>query len=227
MYDQLAHAGDEHLDPDTVDGFDQKQGSPDPREDIETLIRHGLNASSTVVDMGVGTGQFALAAARYFARIIAVDPSELMLIALRAKAHDLNLRNIENVQAGFLSYDHTGSPAAALLSRHTLHHLPHFWKVIALTRMAMLLQSQGILRIRDLIYDFAASDAESVFDEWLAGAGDDPDHGYTAGDYAHPIRTEHSTFRPHFELALAEAGFDIVDCGFQGRFFGAYTCVKR
>ncbi len=64
MLDELAHAGPEHLDPEFVAGFERKQGFPDPAEDLAVLAAHGLDARSTVVDLGAGTGRFALAAAR-------------------------------------------------------------------------------------------------------------------------------------------------------------------
>jgi hypothetical protein len=34
MLDELAHAGNEHLDPEFVAGYDRKQGHPDPEEDL-------------------------------------------------------------------------------------------------------------------------------------------------------------------------------------------------
>jgi len=66
--DELAHAGHEHLDPAFVAGFDDKQGRPDPAEDLVVLTGSGLGKESTVVDLGAGTGQFALRAARVFGR---------------------------------------------------------------------------------------------------------------------------------------------------------------
>src|SRR5205807_417602 len=64
MIDELAYAGPEHLDAAFVAGFDHKQGYPDPAGDLDALAEQGLGADSTLVDLGTGTGQFALAAAR-------------------------------------------------------------------------------------------------------------------------------------------------------------------
>ena len=75
MIDELAHAGPEHLDPGFVAGYDRKQGYPDPAEDLAVLREHGIGRASTVVDLGAGTGQFALAAAPEVSRVIAVDVS--------------------------------------------------------------------------------------------------------------------------------------------------------
>jgi len=88
MLDELAHAGPEHLDEKFIAGFDRKQGYPDPAADIAAFTALGLDGTSTVVDLGAGTGQFAIPAGRRFGRVIAVDVSTAMLAALRAKAGD-------------------------------------------------------------------------------------------------------------------------------------------
>jgi SAM-dependent methyltransferase len=75
MLDELAHPGPEHLDPTFVAGYERKQGYPDPAEDLAVLAAHGLDATSTVVDLGAGTGRFSLAAARRFGQVTAVDIS--------------------------------------------------------------------------------------------------------------------------------------------------------
>jgi SAM-dependent methyltransferase len=115
MIDELAHAGSEHLDPGFVAGFDCKQGYPDPAGDLAALREHGIGATSTVVDLGAGTGRFALAAAAEMARVVAVDISPAMLATLQERAARAGLPNVECVRAGFLTYEHTGPPADAVL----------------------------------------------------------------------------------------------------------------
>jgi SAM-dependent methyltransferase len=226
MLDELAHAGQEHLDPAYVAGFDRKQGSPDPAEDLAILREHGIGAAATLVDLGAGTGRFALAAAPHVGRVVAVDVSPAMLAVLRDRAAVAGLANVECVLAGFLSYEHTGPPADAVFTRNALHQLPDFWKAVALQRIANLLRPGGVLRLRDLIFDFRPAEAGAVLDDWLEGAVADPEHGYTRGDFAEHLRTEFSTFRWLLEPMLAATGFTIVTADFDGSIYGAYTCVK-
>lgn len=238
MLDELAHAGAEHLDPGFVAGYERKAGYTDgdgsarrdgtrPEDDVEVLRAYGLAHTSTVVDLGAGTGRFALAAAPHCRRMIAVDISPVMLRVVRERAVAAGAANVEAVQAGFLSYRHTGPPADAVHTRHALHQLPDFWKAVALDRIAGMLRPGGVLRVRDLIYDFAPSAAEDVFPRWLAMAAADPAAGYTSADLAEHIRSEHSTFRWLFEPMLAAAGFEIVSVEYRGAVFGAYTCIRR
>lgn len=226
MIDELAHAGPEHLDAAFVAGFDRKQGYPDPAADLAAFREHGVGSASTVVDLGAGTGRLALAAAPHVGRVVAVDVSPAMLARLREQAATAGLANVECVQAGFLSYAHAGPPADAVYTRNALHQLPDFWKALALDRMAELLRPGGVLRLRDLIFDFQPAEAGAVLDDWLDGAATDPARGYTREDFAEHLRTEFSTFRWLLEPMLAAAGFSIVTASFEHSIYGAYTCVK-
>ena len=228
MPDELAYAGPEHLDPEFIAGFDRKQGHPDPEADLAAFAAHGLGGASAVIDFGAGTGQFAIPAARRFGRVTAVDVSAAMLAALGARgaaAGDAGLAGLECVRGGFLSYS-PAAPVDGVYTRHALHQLPDFWKVIALRRIAGMLRPGGVLRLRDLVYDFGPDETDTVFAGWFAGAAADPAAGYTAADYAEHIRTEHSTFRWLLEPMLAAAGFTITDVSYDRRLYAAYTCVK-
>ena len=150
-----------------------------------------------------------------------------MLRVVRDRATEAGLANLDCVQAGFLSYHHADQPVDAVYTRNALHHLPDFWKALALVRIAKMMRTGGILRLHDLIYDFQPLEAERVFDGWLDGAAKDPAWGYTRTDLAQHIRTEHSTFRWLLEPILVSSGFEVVTADFRSSVYGAYTCVKR
>lgn len=226
MLDEFAHAGREHLDPAFVAKYDRKQGA-DPVDDLAVLRRHGLDATSTLLDFGAGTGQLALSAAPLCRRVVAVDVSPPMLDHLRSQIAEARLTNIDCVEAGFLTYEHDGPPVDAVYTRNALHQLPEFWKAVALNRIARMLQPRGVLRLRDLIFDFQPSEAEALIAEWLDGAADDSALGYTSEDLAEHIRSEYSTFRWLLEPMLIAAGFDIVEAEFRRSMYGSYTCIKQ
>jgi SAM-dependent methyltransferase len=222
--DELATAGAEHLDPGYVAGYEEKAG-PEWRADLALLRELGLNETSTLVDLGAGTGSLAIAAAPLCRQVVAVDVSPAMLTVLRERAQQLGLRNLEVVQAGFLSYEHRGEPANFVYSRNALHHLPDFWKAIALQRIAELLAPGGVLRLRDLVYAFTPAEAEGVIEPWLAGAALDPAVGWTRAELETHLREEYSTFTWLLEPMLERAGFAIQQAESSG-IYAAYVCAK-
>ena len=217
--DELSHAGPEHLDPDYVTAYDKKSPT-DWSEDIAALHALGVGATSTVVDLGAGTGTFARAIAPHVARVVAVDVSEPMVAAMRASG-------VEAVRAGFLSYEHEGDPPDAVFTRNALHHLPDFWKAIALERVARLLRPGGVLLLEDLVYSFEPGEADAVIAAWLAAAPDDSAMGWTAEELAEHVRKEHSTFTWLLEPMLERVGFEIRNRRLgPTRTYAAYTCVR-
>jgi SAM-dependent methyltransferase len=74
-----------------------------------------------------------------------------MLRATQVKIGETGIRNVDCVQAGFLTFQHEGEPADFVSSRNALHHLPDFWKAIALARAAQWLRPGGVLLLRDLV----------------------------------------------------------------------------
>jgi len=230
--DELAHAGAEHLDPDFVAGYDRKQGEvPDisAREDVAVLRGLGVGPDSTVIDLGAGTGRFVLAVAPHVRRVIAVDLSLPMLAQLRAPLAETGLDggSVEVVRAGLLSYEHSAAAVDALHTRNALHQLPDAFKAIALTRIARMLRRDGVLQLRDLVYDTTPDRFEELLDAWFVGAVNDHAQGYTAAHLAEHVRTEYSTFTWLLEPMLAAAGFEVVDRDVRGGIYATYTCLRR
>ncbi len=223
--EEEAYAGEEHLDEGYVAGYDAKS-QVDPTEDIEKLVSLGLGESSVLVDLGAGTGVFSLAAAETGAYVVAVDVSPAMVDSMRERAEQSELDNITVVRAGFLSYDHALDPADFVYTRNAFHQLPDFWKVIALNRIAALIRTDGYLLIRDLVFDLEPDDVEEGIEEWMSGATDDPEKGFTAEELAEHVRKEFSTFTWIFEPMLQRCGFEILEQTSRRSAYGTYLCRK-
>lgn len=226
LLDELSHAGLEHLDANYVQSYDHK-AQFDPTEDINCLARYGLSQESTVIDIGAGTGNFALAIAQHCELVIAVEPSPAMRSRMKKLREDKEIKNVNIVAGGFLTYHHTGKPADYIFTRNALHHLPDFWKSLALARMHSMLGRDGIVQIRDLIFDFNPESTKLEIESWLAGATDDASMGWTADELAEHVRDEFSTYSWLFEVILAKTGFKIIERAFQRKVYGRYTCRKR
>ncbi len=215
-FDEIAHAGPEHFDSAFVGEFDERMPT-DWSGEIATLLAFGVGERSTVVDLAAGTGTFARAIAGHVARVVAVDVSEAMVAEMHA-------RGVYAVRAGFLSYEHEGEPPDAVFTSNGLHHLPDFWKMIALERVAGLLAPGGVLRLRDFIFSFEPEESEEVFDAWLDSVRA---LGWTERDLAKHVTQEHSTFTWLLEPMLQRAGFEIRERSLnQNRVEAAYTCVR-
>jgi SAM-dependent methyltransferase len=118
------------------------------------------------------------------------------------------------VQAGFLSYDHEGPRADFVYTRWALHHLPDFWKAVALKRLRRVLRPGGILRLSDIVYSFDVADVEARLEQWCATLPETSDSGgeWVRADIEEHIREEHSTFTCLLEPMIERAGFRLEDC---------------
>lgn len=206
--DELASAGRENLDADHVARYDAKMDAR-VADEVALLESLGMSTGSTVVDLGSGTGQFAVAAAARCSRVVAVDVSPVMLAALRAKADQAGLRNVDVVQAGFLTYEHEGRPADFVYSRYALHHLPDFWKGIALARIHALLRPGGVLRLWDVAYNYDPATAEGRIEAWCSTGGSTVEGEWSRAELEEHVRDEHSTYTWLLEAMMQRAGFTI------------------
>lgn len=210
LLDEVASAGRENLDAEHVARYDAKEDAG-AADEVALLRRWGLDERSVVVDLGAGTGQFTLAVAPACARVVAVDVSPAMLAALRARVAATGLGNVEVVQAGFLSHQHTGAPADVVYSRYALHHLPDAWKAVALARVRRMLRPGGLLRLWDVVYDMAPDEAEARFEAWCATGGDQVVGQWSRAELEEHVRDEHSTFTWLLEPMIERAGFVVEE----------------
>lgn len=210
MLDEVANAGRENLDPVHVARYDAKEDAGAAGE-VALLSGWGLGPGAVVVDIGAGTGQFTLAVAPMCERVVAVDVSPVMLDALRARVEAAGLANVEVVPAGFLSYEHHGPPADCVYSRYALHHLPDFWKGVALARIHRMLRPGGVLRLRDVVYGFDPAEATDRIGAWCATGGAEAhvDGDWTRAELEEHVRDEHSTFTWLLEPLIRRCGFTI------------------
>lgn len=192
------------------------------RERLKTL---GISAEDAIIDFGCGTGALALEAAKICKRVVAVDVSAVMLDKMREKAEGMGLRNIEYVQQGHLTYEHRGGPVDFAFTQRTLHHLPDFWKVQALQRMAVVLKPGGKLFLRDILFSFEPSEADQAIDAWI---GSRPSDTFPREFFEHDVREEYITYTWLLEVMLDRVGFDIEEVSYgEWQAYAKYVCVKR
>lgn len=207
----MATIGRENVDASHVTRYDDISDA-DAAAEVRLLRAEGLDRDSTVVDIGAGTGQFALAAAEVSRRVVAVDPSPVMLSVLEEKARTRSVQLVA-VRAGFLTYEHSGAAPDFVYSRWALHHLPDFWKVIALRRVARMLRPGGTFRLSDVVYNFEPDETEERIESWCASLPSEGD-GWIRADIEEHVRDEHSTYTWLLEQMFDRTGFEVQDASY-------------
>lgn len=236
LYDEMKQIGTDYENISEIRAYDERMAKirDVDRELREVLDLLDLTPEATVLEIGTGTGEFPIAAVERCSRVIAADVSFPMLRyaeekakeRLRGLGRDGDIDRIEFVKGGFLTYEHQGEPLDAVVSQFVLHHLPDFWKQVALFRIAEMLKDGGKLYIRDVVYSFSAADYEKFFDGYLSRMEEIGGEG-TPEDIVIHIRDEHSTIGWVLEGMIERAGFAIERADYRAGFLATYLCVKR
>jgi putative AdoMet-dependent methyltransferase len=210
-----------------AEGYDEAQRRfRDIQGEIgEILDFLDLKEDQTILEMGTGTGELAIAAARHCARVYAVDLSAGMLRYARKKAASRGVVNVDFLQGGFLTYRHSGTSPDAIVTQLALHHLPDFWKQVALMRMAGMLKTGGKLCLRDVVFSFDVREHESFFQRYLEGVSKDVDPEF-AGRVASHVQKEYSTMDWILEGMIERAGFEVERVRKRDGFLALYLCRK-
>ncbi len=223
QYDEMQQVGTDYTDEAQVEAYDrQMQRLRDVNEAIIKSIN--LKRNETILEIGTGTGSFAIEAARHCGKVIAIDVSPKMLEFARQKAQMMGITNVEFNHAGFLTYDHTGEPLDAVVSQLALHHLPDFWKIIALRHIFEILKEGGKFYLRDAVYSFDVDNYKNFFDNLIDRVKNDAGVEF-ACDFEIATREEYTTLEWVME-GLLRAGFHIDKADYFDGFMAVYVCTK-
>lgn len=224
--DEFQQVGVDFFDVAQVEAYDRNQTSSTVEVEQALVAQLGISSGHTVIELGAGTGTFAIQASLAGAYVHAVDVSQVMLAYARNKAHRVGATNIEFHHAGFLTYEHKATPADFVVTKSALHILPDFWKMIAFLRMAAMLKVGGVLYLRDVIFSFSPAEYQTRINAWIERVAKPEGEGWTARDFSMHVREEHSTFGWIIEGMLTRAGFTIKEADYLATEYARYTCRK-
>lgn len=227
QYDEMKQVGTDYTNDAQVQAYDrQMQKFRDAKKEIEKIINTiKLGMNQEILEFGTGTGSFSIEAARHCSRVFAVDISPQMLEFARQKAKIEGIDNIEFHNAGFLTYVHRDKPLDAVVSQFALHHLPDFWKMIALKRVNQLLKIGGTFYLGDVVFSFPIEEYGLKIDNWIESMKQKIGINF-AEEAAIHIREEYSTFNWIMEGMIKKAGFQIDKAEFFEDFVAVYVCTK-
>ncbi|MBN2354161.1 MAG: class I SAM-dependent methyltransferase [Spirochaetales bacterium] len=210
LYNEFSHSGVNQADPDYPAYYEANMRRFRDFEKVAAEVAAALELTKDdlVVDLGAGTGAFAIPGARHCRKIIAVDTSRPMLDFAAEKARAAGVTNVEFAHAGFLTYEHAGENADAAVSIMALHHLPDFWKTVALSNVHAFLKPGGRFLLTDVVFSFPPDEYEKHLEDEATQIRRLTDNAFADEAYVH-YRDEFSTYDWILEGMLDRAGFTI------------------
>ncbi|MDD1686302.1 class I SAM-dependent methyltransferase [Methanoregula sp.] len=227
-YDEMKFSGVDFSRMEEVAAYDSMHRKlRDYARTTEAIIRRlSLDSGSTVIDLGCGTGAFALHAAGKCRTIYAVDVSRAMLDYCKKQAEEKGIANIVYCHGGLLTYEHIGEPADAIVCVAVLHHLPDFWKQVALTRCCGMLKPKGQLLLFDIVFPSGTDNLHQAIDAWISSMETMVEARLAEEAVIH-VKDEFSTYDWILEGLIQRSGFDISSKEFSNGLQATYVCTKR
>lgn len=226
QYDELKQIGKDYNDPAEVESYDDRHGRfRDVEKENEGILQAlGVKPEHVLIEIGTGTGAFARKAARCCSKVYAVDISPAMLAFARRKAEQAGVNNIVFCHGGFLTHLHAAPAVDAVVTCTALHHLPDFWKGMALERVNRMLKPRGQLYLSDVIFEHqnVRENIERLI-AWIEKTGGRD----MREDIERHIESEFSTYDWIMDGLLERAGFEITSKVIQEGVIGRYVCRKK
>jgi putative AdoMet-dependent methyltransferase len=224
QYDEFRGFALDFHDPHEVDLYEARQGT-DPEAEGRVVRLLGISGEDILIEYGAGTGAFLEAAAGICRRIHAVDVSRAMIEHASRRLSSLGLTNVTFHHAGFLTYEHRDEPARFVVTKFALHHLPDFWKVVALGRINRCLQMGGFFYLEDVVFSFEPNSYGIAIQKWIdqaAALGT----SFSKSDFEGHVREEYSTYSWIMEAIIQKAGFKVLKPGLASPTIATYLCQK-
>ncbi len=229
MYDEFKHCGVDYSNGRIADTYDEKHNAfRNYKNEFDGLLEFlGLKNTQelTMIDLGCGTGATSIHAMKKFKKVYGIDVSLEMIRQAKKKIPDDNPKNIEFINAGFLSYKHTEAPVDLLMTKAAFHHVPDFWKQIALWNMNEMVKMGGILYIFDVVFQLDIKEFPEKINRWISEFEKNAGTEFKTEVETH-IRDEYSTFAWVLDGMIRNAGFKIEQFRSKDGFAAEYHCTK-
>ena len=175
----------------------------------------GVKPGWRVADIGCGNGVLACEAALMGAEVDAIDISPAMLGLANIYARDRKAA-IRTQPAGLLSFAYQPNSYDLIVSEFTLHHLPDFWKAVALARIFAALKPGANFYLPDGV--------ERDVEQWAEFTI--KNHDFEREGVVTHMRDEYSTFGWVIERMLTDIGFVLESVDYHAPLHGTYLLRK-
>jgi 2-polyprenyl-3-methyl-5-hydroxy-6-metoxy-1,4-benzoquinol methylase len=183
----------------------------------------GVERGWRIADIGCGNGVLATEAALMGAMVDAVDISPAMLALAEIYARDRKAP-VKTQSAGLLSFTYQPNSYDLIVSEFTLHHLPDFWKAVALARIFAALKPGANFYLRDIVFVSMPDGSDRNVEQWADF--NTKNHDFARDSVVSHMRDEYSTFGWVMERMLTEIGFALVSADYHAPMHGTYLLQK-
>ena len=183
----------------------------------------GVKPGWRVADIGCGNGVIACEAALMGAEVDAIDISPAMLALAQISARDRKVA-IRTQSAGLLSFAYQPESYDLIVSEFALHHLPDFWKAVAMSRIFAALKPGANFYLRDIVFVRTPDGAERDVEDWAEFSI--TNHDFNRDSVVTHMRDEYSTFGWVIERMLCDAGFVLTSVDYHAPLHGTYLLRK-
>jgi len=187
------------------------------------LTMLGVQPGWRMADIGCGNGLLAVEAALMGAEVDVIDISPAMLALAKIQARDRKVA-VRTQPAGLLSFAYQPNSYDLIVSEFALHHLPDFWKAVALTRIYAALKPGACFYLRDIVFVSTPDGPERGVEAWADF--NIKNHGFARDSVITHMRDEYSTFGWVIERMLTDVGFTLVSADYHAPLHGTYLLRK-
>lgn len=183
----------------------------------------GVKPGWRVADIGCGHGVLACEAALMGAVVDAIDIAPAMLALAELYTRDRRAA-VRTQSAGLLSFAYEPNSYDLIVSEFTLHHLPDFWKAVAMSRIFRALKPGATFYLRDIVYASMPDAVERDVEQWADYHI--KNHDFSRESVVTHMRDEYSTFGWVMERMLTDVGFTLVSVDYHAPMHGTYLLRK-
>ena len=189
----------------------------------QALTMLGVKTGWRIADIGCGNGVLATEAALMGAEVDAIDISPAMIGLAEIYARDRKAK-IRTQPAGLLSFAYQPNSYDLIVSEFTLHHLPDFWKAVAVSRIFNALKPGANFYLRDMVFVSMPDGVDRDVEGWADFSI--KNHDFERESVMTHMRDEYSTFGWVMERMLTETGFTLVAADYHAPLHGTYLLRK-
>lgn len=206
LFDEYSPPGNEYNIEEKAKEWNSLDNRQNPQNDLRML---DLSSDDVLLDIGCGAGFHLIEASKTCSYVYGLDISKEMLKICNHIISKRKIKNVTTYNKGFLSIPELKTKPTKVFSWGALHHLPDFWKYVALQNIANTLPNGGQFYLLDMIYSFNPPDY-NYYQKLFIEEVHSEQGNKVASDVVCAFSEEYVTFDFILEKFIELSGFEII-----------------